>query len=47
MINRKPIFREKRKFLRYIVITYNEFQPMIKVETSGLYYRDHNEGELL
>ena len=32
---------------RYILITYNEFQPKVKVENSGLSYWDHNEGELL
>ena len=38
---------ENENFSRYIVITYNEFQPTIKVENSGLSYWDHIEGELL
>ena len=39
----------KQKMFHVILylITYNEFQPTIKVENSGLSYRGHNEGELL
>ena len=43
----KPIFVKNENFSRYIIITYNEFQLTIKVENSGLFYWDHNEGELL
>ena len=43
----KPFFVKNENFSRNIVITYNEFQPTIKVENSGLSYWDYNEGELL
>ena len=39
MINRKTIFLVKNENLtHYIVITYNEFQPTIKIENSDLCY---------
>ena len=38
---------KNKKISRYIVTAYNEFQPKIKVENSGLSYWDYNEGELL
>ena len=47
MINHTPSFVKNENFSRYITITYNEFQPTIGVENSGLSYLDHNEGELL
>ena len=31
----KPFFVKNEKFSRYIVVTYNEFQPTIKLENSG------------
>ena len=43
----KPSIVKNENFLRYIVITYNEFQPTIKVENSDLSYWDYNEGKLL
>ena len=43
----KPLFIKNENFSRYIVIAYNEFQPTIEVENSGLSYWDHNGGELL
>ena len=43
----KPFFVKNKNFSRYIVITYNKFQPTIEVENPGLSYWNHNEGELL
>ena len=44
----KPFFMKQKMFhVILYLITYNEFQPTIKVENSGLSYRGHNEGELL
>ena len=40
-------FAKSENFSRQIVFTYNEFQPTIKVEKQGLFYWDHNGGELL
>ena len=43
----KPCFVKNENFSHYIVITYNKFQPPIKVENWGLSYWDYNKGELL
>ena len=43
----EQFFVKNENFSRYTVITYNKFQPTIKVENSGLSNWGHNEGELL
>ena len=43
----KSFFVRNENSALYIVITYNEFQPTIKVENLDLCYWDHNEGKLL
>ena len=43
----KRFFVKNEIFSRYIVITYNEFQPTIKVKNFGLSYWGYNGSELL